>query len=152
MNNKIYCIGNGSYSDWHISYAFESEEKRDRLLEVLVKSDDEYHPYNLELSDDKVDIKNIRNSYIVKISYFYKEIDIDFKMGYNYGEDFKFKILLDDFSDELFELSIPITEEEYIKQDKEKYIKIFNDYEAKIKYMIEVDGMSRNEVENLLNK
>ena len=33
-----------------------------------------------------------------------------------------------------------------------KYIKIFNDYKAKVKHMIEVEGMSGDEVEEVLNK
>ena len=150
MSKKIYCISSGDYEDWHIAYAFESEEKRDKLYEVLYATSDDYSKYELDLNDEDDRITQIKNVYYVEVSQFDEYIDIDFRIGYGYKEELY--LSTDIFSRELSSIEIPITEEEFNKKNKDKYIKIFNDYKAKVKYMIEVDGMNIDEIEELLNK
>ena len=150
MSKKVYCISNGDYEDWHIAYAFESEEKRDKLLAVLYATSNDYDKYDLDLNDEDDRITQIKNVYYAEVSQFDEDIDIDFRVGYDYKE--KFNLSIDVFNRELSYIEIPITEEEFNNKDKDKYIKIFNDYKAKVKYMIDVDGMNSDEVEKLLNK
>ena len=150
MSKKVYCISSGEYSDWHIAYAFESKEKRDKLYEVLCATSNDYDKYDLKLNDRDDKISQIKNVYYAEVSQFDEDIDIDFRVGYDYREEFNASI--DIFNSQLSYIKIPITEEEYNKRDEDKYIKIFNDYKAKVKHMIEVEGMSGDEVEEVLNK
>lgn len=150
MSKKIYCISNGDYENWSIAYAFESEEKRDKLYKVLCATSNDYDKYDLKLNDRDDKISQIKNVYYAKLSQFDEDIDIDFRVGYDYREEFNASI--DIFSSQLYYITLPITEEEYNKKDKDKYVKVLNDYKAKVKYMIEVEGMSIDEVEEMLNK
>lgn len=142
---KIYCIASGSYSDWGIDYSFESESKRDDLLEILSNGD--CHKYDLSLCDDSIDVDDIKIWYELTIS------DVTF-----YAD--KRNSVTDEYSEksiwvydgELSQMAVEITKKEFdnIKLYREKYEKIWQDLKAKVKYMIEVDGISEKDVGNLL--
>ena len=60
---QIYGICSGSYEDWNLDYAFESEEKRDKLLSYL---GEDYSKWDIALSDDK-DVDKIKEWYMVEM-------------------------------------------------------------------------------------
>ena len=153
MSKKIYCIARGDWEDWHIYYSFESEEKRDKLLEVMHNTDNDYHKYDLELKDGDIEMDKIKNVYFVDVYNGENNIYIHPKIYYSLDNEVcKLNVCLDE--NELYSIHLPITKEEYlaINDNEDKYIKIFNDYKAKVKYMREVEGMSIDEIEELLNK
>lgn len=145
---KIYCISSGSYSDWGISYAFESEEKRDGMLKML---DDDYNSYDIELDDDRIDIDKIKTVYTCSV--------------YNDDDYFveKHTVINDNTSKNevyvnnmlgLYNYVFEISKEQYENPDKYKSIfsKIFKDKEAEIRYMLDVEGMCCEEIMETLNK
>ena len=150
----IYCIGAGEYSDWYIRYAFESKEKRDNLLKYLADGDCQYyrvHDYDLELDDDKVDVSNMCYYYGVWMRY---NGDKGL-MKRNSFENNKFIFEAEvDETGGLYTLEFPITEDEFdrgLDYYEGKYDKIWNDLNSKVKYMHEVDGISYDDIEDLLN-
>jgi len=146
----IYCIARGSYSDWGIDYAFKSETKRDDLLDKL---SEDYHKYDLPLSDDDIDITNIKSYYIHEIEYLKGLAGYYFAWEY---ESDSLRLTKDKFYlyDEGIKIYLKVTEDQFARGAeyyKHKYMKICNDYLARINYMIEVEDMSIDEVEKILN-
>ena len=143
----IYCISSGEYSDWGISYSFASKEKRDKLLQILGT---DYNEYDLELYDDRIDIDSLEGMYEVRI-FVNREGNIKPYYGsYNPLNDDrpKYEVYIDEVR--LSSVVIPISKNDYELKDDYKWIKVYQDTEAKVKYMLS-EGMSNDEIMESLN-
>jgi len=152
---EIYCIASGEYSDWGINYSFESEEKRDKLLNII--GDSGYHKYDLKLHDDEIDIDNVKIIYIAEIDWNWKDrgLEVYFRKTNNVYTKITNKKKVYIHRNNLTLIQLKITKDQYEKGEKyyfNKFKKIWQDTEAKIKYMNKVGGISFEDIEKILNK
>ena len=131
--------------DWCIRFAFESEEKRDRVLNVL---GDDYSKYNLSLDDDSIDAENITIKYYAEVwcedMLFEKRNSIE----HNFDRP---KLTISICDGELLDIDIEVSKEDFISKNKDKLRKIWHDYESNIKYMSSVECMTDEEIEASFN-
>ncbi|MBD5589257.1 hypothetical protein [Clostridium botulinum] len=164
---KIYGICSGEYSDWHIDYMFQSEEKRNKILDKLNEGDNsdnyKYDKIDYELKDDDFNLNNIENFY-------YVDCDLDNYFGYF---DFYFEIkkgntLKNNISDfnyidfynydttNTYNLTLKriISKNDLVNKEnlENKFKKICQDYFYKGKYFVEVEGINIYEVATRLEK
>ena len=144
---KIFCIATGSYSDWNIKYAFESESKRDSMFEVVKGYDVE--KYEIELDDERISLNEIEEKfYIFLTDYRVAKLKLDPIEAKGY------KKVCIHYRTGLSHLNLEISKEEFeLSDDKlyEKYSKVFQDTLAIVEYMRQVEDIEYEEIKKLLN-
>lgn len=140
---KLYCICSGEYDDFHIDYYFTSEEKRNKLFNIL---GEDFSKCERELSDD-MDINSIKYEYdlctedgnnIIRRKYT--------KLNEPYNSTFSY------WEGELEYLCIKITEEQYNKGVEYYWFRVnhlFEETKRLVKGLVE-DGMTYEEIEDII--
>jgi len=85
---KFYAIGVGEYEEHRIEFTFKSEDKRDKMFDLLSENKNEiYEKENFETCDDKFDLENVKHFYYADCNYCDGEIEVKFKKGNNILKD-----------------------------------------------------------------
>jgi hypothetical protein len=156
MNDKVYIVTSGSYSDYKIQRCFFNKQKAEDYMKICEK-------YNYDLNDleeyDLDDSVEIKPLYYISAQYYFDE-----KPSYC-DKKYYFKIVSTNNLDEDIQ-SINSThychgnfvtirrlinsnnfDEEYLRN---KYEKVCQDLEKQIKYLIEVEGLTDVMINNWL--
>lgn len=176
--NKVYIVTSGEYSDYHIDAVFASREKAEAYIKIKDKAkweEYEHDEWDVQTSKYGIEEWNLGDEYVntayweisgsIYTSLNFEERSIDVYACDQTGVDAHKRSNISNsvkigshtnYYGHCYQITakyfIPRNRFSNAEEVKARYKKVMRDLLAKVKYMVQVDGMTLKEAENAINE